>query len=509
MNDARVGVVKRNTALLGVFTVLAALVHVGKEVLFAQRFGTTEAMDAFSVVFVLPNLLATFLVGGLAGALVPRAAATTPDAVPTRALWRFYVAVGGRLLAGILVVTVVLWAAGPAVVRALGIGFTDATAELALRLHRILVWSLPVSLSVGLGIALCQGLSRFVAPGLAAVLGPAVLVGVLLRGGSIETAAWGFVAGQTAALVLIAAYSAGALRPRKPGPADPPPTHEALAALGLVAVGWIAGILNVNIDLTMVTTLPDADGLAAVLRYAWKVVMLPISFFLSTVAVALLPAFSRAVEAGDTTATRRGVTYAIRVAAVLMIPAMVAFVVVPEVLVRALFERQEFSAADTTATARALVAYAPTVLLTPLLSAFLSVHFARRRQGFAAAVGLAGVAVNPLLNALLMPSFGHVGIAAATSLVALLQAVVYVLTDADLRWACRQPGPWWAVLRASVASAAMAFAIPLVLAHLGLSAVGEAAVAVAVGGLVFAGVLHLQRGGELGEILDVLRRRPV
>jgi putative peptidoglycan lipid II flippase len=108
----------------------------------------------------------------------------------------------------------------------------------------------------------------------------------------------------------------------------------------------------------------------------------------------------------------------------LTLPAAVALMVIPFTIVRVLFERGAFTAADTEATGLALAAFAAGLPAFVAIKVFQPAYFAREDTRTPTIQAGISVAVNVAGSLALFPFFGHVGIAAATSLAALVNAAM-------------------------------------------------------------------------------------
>ncbi len=110
-----------------------------------------------------------------------------------------------------------------------------------------------------------------------------------------------------------------------------------------------------------------ATGALSALYYADRLNQLPIGVIGIAVGTVLLPEMANRIAAGDETGARHAQNRAIELTLLLSIPCVVAFLLVPDLIMRALFGRGAFTAADAQAAAATLAAYAigllPFVLL--------------------------------------------------------------------------------------------------------------------------------------------------
>jgi putative peptidoglycan lipid II flippase len=275
-----------------------------------------------------------------------------------------------------------------------------------------------------------------------------------------------------------------------------------------VLLGWFSGIANLQIDLSMASTL--GEGSVPSLRYAFRWVQLPAGLFFSTVGVVMLPTLSRAISDGDSELVARTLRYACRVVAAVLLPAAVGAAVLAPTLIALLYERGAFAPADTLRTATALRAYAPAIVAFGYLNVALSALHAHRQQRTAAIIGVASIVLNATLNALLMSRYQTAGIAMSSSIVTTLNVVAVALLRPELRGLFRARGLGSSLVRACIGCAVMAFVLVLLPreAMLGKSwGVGDLLLRVAVGTLSYAAILWALRGGELRELQDAILKR--
>jgi putative peptidoglycan lipid II flippase len=204
-----------------------------------------------------------------------------------------------------------------------------------------------------------------------------------------------------------------------------------------------------------------AAGAMSALYYADRINQLPIGVIGIAVGTVLLPEMASRIAAGDEAGARRAQNRAIEFTLLLSIPCVVAFLLTPELIMRALFMRRAFTAADATAAGQTLAAYAIGLLPFVLIRSVTATFLARGDTATPVKASLTAVAVNVLCKILLMGSLAQVGLALATSIGAWLNLALVVwfarrqghlVFDADLRSA---------VVRLGAAGVALALALLL------------------------------------------------
>src|SRR6185369_7550853 len=158
-----------------------------------------------------------------------------------------------------------------------------------------------------------------------------------------------------------------------------------------------------------------ATGALSALYYADRLNQLPIGVIGIAAGTVLLPEMARRITAGDEAGARHSQNRAIELTLLLSVPCLVAFLIVPDLIMRGLFGRGAFTPADAHAAALTLMAYAigllPFVLMRSVTAAFLS----RGDTTTPVKALFVAVAVNVALKILLMDRYAQVGLAFATS----------------------------------------------------------------------------------------------
>lgn len=152
------------------------------------------------------------------------------------------------------------------------------------------------------------------------------------------------------------------------------------------------------------------------LYYASRLIELPVGLVGVAMGTVLVGKLSHAVQAGDEAAAGHAQSRAIELAAAIALPAMLGLIVLAEPIVRLLFERGAFTAADTASTAQVLIWLALGLPAQILFKAMAPAFFARGNT----ATPLFSVLKGVLLTLASAYLFGHLygaqGIAAGIAL---------------------------------------------------------------------------------------------
>jgi putative peptidoglycan lipid II flippase len=197
-----------------------------------------------------------------------------------------------------------------------------------------------------------------------------------------------------------------------------------LAAPGVIAGGMaqITAVIS-----TIIATLQDR--VVSWLYYAERLFQLPLGVIGVAIGVVLLPALSHKLRSGDHEAAIASENRALEFALLLTLPAAAALFLAADPIIRVLFERGAFTAADTEATASMLAAFALGLPAYVLIKVLHPSFFAREDTKTPMIFAGIAMAVSVVLSFVLFLTIGPTGIAIATTLsgwlnVALLAAAL-------------------------------------------------------------------------------------
>jgi putative peptidoglycan lipid II flippase len=434
----------RAFATVGGLTMISRVLGFIRDILIAAALGTGFVADAFFVAFRFPNLFRRlFGEGAFNAAFVPLFARRL-EGEGEAAAKRFAEDAMAGLGFVILILSAIAMVAMPWLMLALAPGFaaTPEKYDLAVALTRI---AFPYLLCMSL-VALLSGVlntyHRYWAAAAAPILLNIILIlaiMIALAAGYADRLEAGFVLATAVtvagfaqfAMLWIAVRRAGIrLSLRLPNWNDGMRRLVSLGIPGVIA----GGITQINIVVGTIIASLQA-GAVSFLYYADRLYQLPLGIVGIAIGVVLLPELSRKLRAGDTAAVQESQNRSLEFALMLTVPAAIALAIAAEPIVSVLFERGAFTAADSAATAAALVAFSFGLPAFVLIKVFQPAFFAR--EDTKTPMWFAGVSmlVNVAGSLVLFYWFRaqgwmpHVGIALATSAAGWVNAAMlwYVL----------------------------------------------------------------------------------
>jgi putative peptidoglycan lipid II flippase len=405
---------------VGGITLVSRVTGFLRDIVLAAVLGAGPVADAFFVALRLPNhFRAIFAEGAFNAAFVPAYARVrgTGGAAPAQL---FADRIFTLLLLSQLVLLVVALAFTSQVIDLLAPGFASDPGRhaLAVELTRITFPYLLLISLVTLYGGILNALDRFAAAAAAPILLNLSLIMALTLAAVFPTAghaaAWGVLLAGVLEALLVGADAArqGAL-PKLRWPTFDLEVKTFLKRFGPATIGSAETQIALFAD-TIIASFLAAGALSA-LYYADRLNQLPIGVIGVAAGTVLLPEMARRITAGDDAGARHAQNRAIELTLLLSIPCMVAFLLAPELIMRALFRRGAFTAADARNAGWTLMAYA-IGLLPFVLMRSATVTFLSRGDTITPIKALfVAVVVNVGLKILLMHRLAQVGLALATS----------------------------------------------------------------------------------------------
>jgi putative peptidoglycan lipid II flippase len=418
--------------VVGSATLLSRILGFLRDLVVARAFGAGPLTDSFFVAFRLPNLLRRLVAeGALSSAFIPVFSEylATREAGETRRMLRAVggavaLVLGGITLAGIL--------AAPLLVRVMAPGFfaDPARGALTVGLTRLMF---PYLFFVGLA-ALAMGIlnahRRFFTPALAPVaLNVAMIAAVLFLAPHLERPVFGLAVGVVVGglgqlLVQVPALHRGGLLVSPAFEPDHPAVRRCFRLMAPVVVGQSANQLNVLVNTMIASFL--GGGSVSYLYYADRLVEFPQGVFGIAIATAVLPTLSEHAARRELTHLRQTLSFALRLAAFIGLPAAIGLFLLREPIVRVLYQRGQFGAVEAAGTAAAVGYYALGLLGWGGAKICAQAFYALGDTRTPVKVAVGSMVLNSLLALALVRPLAHAGLALASAAAGTVNAVVLV-----------------------------------------------------------------------------------
>jgi putative peptidoglycan lipid II flippase len=297
------------------------------------------------------------------------------------------------------------------------------------------------------------------------------------------------------------------------------------ALMAPAILGTSAVQINVMINTSLVSGIDGAQGW---LNYAFRLMQFPIGLFGVAIGTAAIPVLSRLASEGKTKEFRDTISSSMNLVFLMTLPSACGLIVLGEPIIRLIYERGVFTPAATSMTAVALIGYSIGLTGYAAIKILSPAFYAMNDAKTPMIIAIASIAINFAGGYILREWFshygvtpetpygyGHVGVALATSIVALVN--FFALALIMRRRIGRLNGR---VIASSFAKIAISSAVLSVVCYgsyrflfdrfgssgLTLRAV-EAFLPIALGGVAFVIVAKLLRVAELEQAFAVFKRK--
>ena len=428
----------RSSGVVSFFTMMSRVMGLARDVIFARVIGADAFADVFFVAFKIPNFFRRlFAEGAFAQAFVPilgeyreKGSQAAVKALVDR--------VAGTLGITLLGLTFLIVVASPvmAAIFAPKWFFDDpqkftATADM---LRITFPYLLFISMT-GLAGGILNSYDRFAVPAVTPLLLNITLIAAALIAAPLfdEPAfalAWGVLAAgivqfifQLPFLQRIHMLPAPVIDWQHPG------VSKILKLMGPAIFGVSVSQINLLLDTMLATFLPT--GSVSWLYYSDRLAELPLGVFAVAIATVILPNLSRHHASASTEAYSETLDWALKMILVIAVPAAAALTLLAEpILVTLFYYGDVMTMRDMTMATLSLRAYAVGLIAFMLIKVLAPGFFARQDMRTPVRIGVIAMATNMVLNLLFVVplhfywQIGHVGLAAATSVSAFLNALL-------------------------------------------------------------------------------------
>ncbi len=510
----------RSTLVFSLATGLSRVLGLVREMVAAYFFGVSGRINAFTVAFQIPNLVRALLAdAALSGAFVPVFSDLIEKGERRRA-WRVASTIFWLVLLVLGGLTALFILVAPLLMRPFGDPGGDV--DLAVGLSRVLF---PIVVLLGLSgviVGILNTHDHFTVPALTPVFWNLAIIAGLAIGvprvsgesAQLYVYAGAVLVGTLVQLLLPVPWLRG-LDGRLQLVLDwrDPAVRQFFTLM--LPVTLTLGLINVNavVDTLFASRLLDPDLAPAAIDKAFRLYMLPQGMFSVAVATILFPTLSRLAARGDADGFMTTVSAGMRQIAFLLIPAAVVSAVLAGPIVRLVYERGRFTAADVTVVGSSLAAFSLGLVFNGWMLLLTRGFYGLRSNWIPTTVAVVAVLLNAALDAVLY-RVGVWGIPLATALVNIAGAAALLV--ALRRRFGHMDGPRIADAVARIAVAALALGVVALATWYGLdrllgrtvaAQVVSLGAALAIGVAVYLGVCRALKVRELDALRSMLRGR--
>ena len=550
-SDTKQTSVARSAGIVSIAVMFSRLLGLIREQVFAYFFGAGFLYDAYVVAFRIPNVLRDLFAEGALSAAFVKVFTDYQIEKGEKAAWHL----AGLVINGLAVIMSVICIVGiifsSQFVNLVADGFSPEKAALATTLTQIMFpFILLVALAaVAMGVLNTKGVFGIPASASTVFNIVSMIVGLCLAywlsgGGWLGTAPdasgipgasaqWAIIGmaigtligGASQFLMQIPSLFKVGFRFLPVLSFTDEGVKRVMALMAPAIIGTSAVQINVLINTYFVSGIDGAQGW---LSYSFRLMQFPIGLFGVAVGTAAIPVLSRLAKEGKTVEFRDTLSSSMNLVFLMTIPAACGLIVLGEPIVRLIYEHGKFTSTATTMTAFALAGYSVGLAGYAAIKVVSPAFYAMNDAKTPMIIALASIAVNALGSYFFRewlshygvtpetPSgYGHVGVALATSCVALINFVALI-------WFMRRKirrlngrviaAAFFKVLAAALVMSAVCYASYYLL-HTQIGGTRlvnhaiEAFVPIVLGAATFVVTAKLLKVSELEQAIGALRRK--
>jgi putative peptidoglycan lipid II flippase len=533
--------VAKSAGIVSIAVMFSRVLGLVREQVFAYFFGAGFLYDAYQVAFRIPNVLRDLFAEGALSAAFVKVFTDYQINKSEKEAWKLASLVLNALAIVLSIVTIVGVIFSRQFISLVASGFSPEKAALATTLTQIMfpfillvalaavamgvlntkgIFGIPasastvfniVSLLVGLGLAYWLsggGWSKFgkevIPDGAAewAIIGMAI--GTLIGGASQFMM-------QIPSLYKVGFRFSPLISFTDPG------VKQVMRLMGPAILGTSAVQINVLINTLFVSGI---EGGVSWLSYSFRLMQFPIGIFGVAIGTASVPVLSRLASENKFVEFRKTLSDSLKLVFLMTLPSACGLIVLGEPIIRLIYERGAFKEADVSMTSWALIGYSIGLTGYAAIKILSPAFYAMNDAKTPMIIAVCSIAVNALASYLFRDilqtyNLGHVGVALATSSVALVNffALAFLMRKKIGRLNGREI--FASFTKIAIASAVMSvvcyFSYRFLKDYLGIEGfvvkIIEAFVPIALGGIVFFIIAKLLKIEEVTKVYNGLARK--
>lgn len=354
----------KSTLAVAAPTLLSRIFGFIRDVIQAFFLGTSRSADAFTIAYVIPNLLRRLTgEGAMTAAFIPVFTQIKKEKTK-KELWRFANIFFFDLMLVMTVLTILGIVFSPFLVKIIGYGFKDIQGkwELTVLLTRIMFPYIFLISLAALVMAILNSFHKFFVPAFTPVLfNLAVISTAAVFASRVEEPAYVFAAGVVLGGVLQLCFQLPFLK--KMGMRFTPLlsfSHPGVRKVGMLMIPGIfgVGISQINFALSRMLASTLEEGSVSSLYFASRVEELTLGLFSIALSIVLLPSLSELAAKKEIGEMKKTLLFSFKVVVFITFPAMTGLVILNQPIMEVLFQRGLFDIQSTAMSSTCLFYFA-------------------------------------------------------------------------------------------------------------------------------------------------------
>ncbi|MCY7376156.1 MAG: murein biosynthesis integral membrane protein MurJ [Pyrinomonadaceae bacterium] len=542
--------VAKSAGIVSIAVMFSRVLGLVREMIFARYFGAGFLYDAYQAAFTIPNVLRDLFAEGALSAAFVKVFTDYQINKSEAEAWKLASLVLNALAVVLSVVTILGILLTPYLVSVVASGFSPEKAALTVTMTQIMFpFILLVALAaVAMGVLNTKGIFGIPASASTVFNIVSIFVGLgfayWLSGGSWDVAHDKYTVPAISAQWAILGMAIGTLIGGAAQFAMQIPSllkvgfrfspvlsftdegvKKIMRLMAPAILGTSAVQINVLVNLAFVSSI---DGGRSWLSYAFRLMQFPIGVFGVAIGTASIPVLSRMASEGKIGDFRKTLSSSLNLVFLMTLPSACGLIILGEPIIRLLYSRGAFTESDVPMTAYALAGYSIGLTGYAAIKVLSPAFYALDDAKTPMIIAICSIAVNALASFLFRdwlsnfgvspeyPSgYGHVGVALATSSVALVNSFALALMMRKRIGRIDGRAIISAFTRIAAASAVMSvicyFSYHFLVNQFGISGfiykIIEVFVPIVLGGVVFILTAKILRINEVDKLYNSLARK--
>lgn len=399
------GGVVRAAVILAAGNITSRLLGLAREIVKASLFGASGLLSAYEVAAYVPTSLYDLIIGGMVNSALVPVFSDYASREKRAELWGVLSTVLSVAAVVLLFIVALVEIFAPQIAWIVGANqFTDP--ELTAVSIRLMRMAAPAILFLSIASILTgalYALKRFAIPAfVGAVFNGTIVIVALLFPEQITSLVWGMLAGSLLQIaVQLPALRDARLRWRLDF------RHPAVRRILILYAPIVAGLVinQVAVALSYNLATRTGDQSVSFMKFATTLYQFPLGLVVTALSIATLPTLSRQAN-GRLTAFKKTLSEGIRLVLALILPATAGLFALALPIVGLLFQRGEFTAADSAMTALVLRVYLLGLPFAAVDQMLVFASYARKDTWRPALVGVISIVIYSITAVALLQPLG-------------------------------------------------------------------------------------------------------
>ena len=398
-----------------------------KEALLANYFGISKTIDALYSASAIPDFIIDVVFAAFSVVFIPFYIKQRTDNKENAD--QLASVIVNNLFSVLVIVSGAVYVLAPWLVSVSFKGLDPATALLTANILKILSITILLTGFIRMATGILNSLEHFSGPAFSQMfitLGIVIFMVLFSKRLGVYAIVFGTMLGLSVQALTLAYITKGkGFGYSLVFKSDNPALREIVGYLPLLLILFLCSQSGVIINRVMASSLPS--GSIAALSYAYKLVSVPLTIFLGSITVAILPFFSQQYAKRELDSLKETFSLSMRMSGFIFIPITVVMVLFARPLVQILFERGVFDAQATKLTSQVLVCYSFQLLFAFAAAIMIRMLFALQDYSSLLKISIMNVLMIVCFNFAFIKIINPpaAGIALANSVVSLFSSVLY------------------------------------------------------------------------------------